>query len=1274
MEGLSAPGAVDLRSKDLASEWRRWSRAFEDYLLAINVVDGTAPVEKRKLALFRHIGGEDVREVYSQMEFKAADGTTDIAEGEVGRKLQDVLKKFREYCNPRSGIVVSRYEFHGCSQNGETVDVYLMKLRRLAESCDFEGQRDSLIRDKLLFGLDDEKTKEKLMRESDEKLTLDYVIKSVRVAEAAKLTLGRPVEKLSSEVSAVSISSRGYQKDAEFRKSKIKCGKCGKEHFMNKCPAFGSKCHKCKKKNHWANVCQNEVSELNDENDEEELYFGEVVNVDSVETGSWFSVVRVSTEEKLGQPVKFKLDTGAALSVCGPKHCIGLVKPTSKKLFGPGHTPLCCLGVISSRISAGDRSMMEDIYVVDNQATPLLSRRACEGLQLVTVNKDQCQVESVTFAVDRKLFQGLGKVDREYAITLKDDPQPFAINVPRPIPFPLRERAKIAIEDMVRQGVIVAIDEPTPWVAPMVVVPKPGQEKVRICTDYTELNKHVMREVHPMATVESSLASIGNGKIFSKIDANSGFWQIPLSVESSKLTTFLTHQGRYRYLRLPQGLCSAPEIFQAEMSRILKGAEGVVIHMDDILVYGQDKPQHDMRLKVVLSKILEAGLTLNESKCRFGVERVCFLGYVIDEKGIHAGPRVQGILDFPAPTDVKSVRSFLGLVNQYARFSSRIAEVSKPIRDLLQKDVVWTWEDAQKEAFRRMKLLFEEPPVLANYDVRRETIVSTDASNYGLGATLSQVQEDGTRRLVAAASRSLTETEQRYAAIEKEALGVCWAMEKFAHYILGMASVTIETDHKPLISLFGNRFLDRLPPRIQSFKLRLQRFQYAIRHINGTRNQSADALSRFPTSTAEQIDELRAEEASAFVEEAVWLNGLDRRLEEMKVAQQGDEILQKVIEFVRLGWPSYLSSVDSALRPYYDRKHLLVMNKGFLMLGSRIVVPVAERYRVLMDIHKGHLGITKCQSRARNSVWWPAISKAIEDMVGQCLICKMEANKVVEPLRPTATPTRPWQVVGSDLFHFKGSVYLLVVDYYSRYPEVALIDGEVSARNMITRMKSMFSRHGIPEAVISDNGGQYDAREFSSFASEYGFTHITSSPRYPRGNGAAERTVQTVKRLLKKEPDPYLAMLAYRSSPHLGGYSPAELLMGRKLRTTVVSHPDVLDPKLPDHDVFRAKNDVYKERMKANHDDAHKTRALRPVTEGTRVFVRDTRDHGVALTESDGASRTAVIRTDGGSRVRRNRSAIIPVAEEPEDKPVTTTRSGRVVKTPGYLAAYDCAK
>ena len=205
-----------------------------------------------------------------------------------------------------------------------------------------------------------------------------------------------------------------------------------------------------------------------------------------------------------------------------------------------------------------------------------------------------------------------------------------------------------------------------------------------------------------MATVENSLSQI-RGKYFSKIDANSGFWQIPLEKSSWEYTHFLTSWGRFHYRKLPFGLTSAPEIFSKEMNRILKDEENVIIHMDDVLIMGDTEESHDKSVQNVLNKIRAAGMTLNKKKCCFKQKEVEFLGFKISEKGIGAGEQIKAIELFPVPEHVKAIKSFLGLINQYARFSKNIAEFSTPIRILLKKDITWRWGDPQQKSFEKNK-------------------------------------------------------------------------------------------------------------------------------------------------------------------------------------------------------------------------------------------------------------------------------------------------------------------------------------------------------------------------------------------------------------------------------------------------------------------------------------------------------------------------------------------------------------------------------------------
>lgn len=205
---------------------------------------------------------------------------------------------------------------------------------------------------------------------------------------------------------------------------------------------------------------------------------------------------------------------------------------------------------------------------------------------------------------------------------------------------------------------------------------------------------------------------------------------------------------------------------------------------------------------------------------------------------------------------------------------------------------------------------------------------------------------------------------------------------------------------------------------------------------------------------------------------------------------------------------------------------------------------------MLSKIHTGHQGITKCRKRARQSVWWPGISTELEKLVRTCPTCCKAQNQRAQPLIPAPLPELPWQKVGTDLFHWKQGTFLLIIDNYSRYIEVAKLD-RLSAEEVIKHTKSVFARHGIPEIVMSDNGPQYSSQEYAEFARTYQFKHITSSPHYPQSNGEAERAVGTVKSLLKKNMDPYLALLSYCSTPLQNGYSPSELLMGHILRSTL---------------------------------------------------------------------------------------------------------------------------
>ena len=218
--------------------------------------------------------------------------------------------------------------------------------------------------------------------------------------------------------------------------------------------------------------------------------------------------------------------------------------------------------------------------------------------------------------------------------------------------------------------------------------------------------------------------------------------------------------------------------------------------------------------------------------------------------------------------------------------------------------------------------------------------------------------------------------------------------------------------------------------------------------------------------------------------------------------------------------------VKGPVKKYCSVASELCLVDGLLLRGSRIVIPASLQEEIVQKLHTGHLGITKTLEKARISVWWPGITSQLKEAVQNCATCIKERSQRPEPLMTSEGPSRPWQNVGTDLFELKGHTYLLLVDYLSRFPEIVKLS-DTTSKEVISHIKSIFARYGIPETVRSDNGPQYCSREFAEFARQYQFKHITSSPRFPRSNGEAERMVKTVNNLLRKAEDPYLALLAY---------------------------------------------------------------------------------------------------------------------------------------------------
>ena len=952
----------------------------------------------------------------------------------------------------------------------------------------------------------------------------------------------------------------------------------------------------------------------------------------------------------------FKIDTGAQANVI-PYQVFRKIREspalykTKVNLTTYNGTHVSTRGRCTLQVIYKNQSHPVDFIVANVKAEPILGSKSSIQLGLLKrifdLNSSTVPKSSEAILDEYpQLFKGIGCIKNvTHHISLKDNPTPV-IYPPRKVPESLKPKLYEELQRMQNQKIIEKIDEPTDWVNPIVLVEK-SDGSIRICLDPKELNQSIRREHYKLPTIDDISAKLANSKHFSVLDASNSFWQIRLDEPSSRLTTFNTPFGRYKFQRVPFGISSASEVFQKVFSGILEGLDGVVNSIDDILIFAETKEEHDRRLRKVLERLADTGVSLKRSKCRIGVTKVKYVGVFLTGNGTETNPeKVEAITKMPYPEDKQSLQRFLGMVTFFSKFIPNLSSITAPLHVLLQKDTAWHWTEEQMKAIDTLKQLLTKAPVLSYYDINKDIVVTADASKDGIGAALLQGNHP-----VAFASRALTQSEQNYAQIEKETLAATFACERFHQFLYGRSFI-IESDHKPLEAIV-NKPLYKAPPRIQRFLLRLQKYQYKLKHVPGKHMLVADTLSR--ACLPGQLKSDLTKEADLQVHSLVSsLAVSDVKFTQIQQERNKDDELQKLKQTIKDGWPTHRRNLDHVILPYWEGKEEYHIVDNIIFKGSRIVVPRSMRAEMLSIIHEGHLGIEMCTRRAKEILHWSGMRGQIIDKITKCAICQRYAKRQrKEPMKPQETPSRPWQKTASDLLYFNSKDYLLVVDAYSGYFEIEMLE-DTSSCTVIEHIKKIFARDGIPEQLLTDNGPQYSSRHFKEFAKEWGFLHKTSSPNYPRSNGLSERTVQTAKNLLKKTKaegkDPYLALLTYRDSPRENGLqSPAQLLFGRKLRTQVPIATESLIPKTPDQYNTQRKLILRREKAKLNHDRHSRKTPYPTLNLGSRIRFH----HGKEWVPAEFVSqsqypRSFNIRTPDGNVIRRNRAHIKVIPQDSE--------------------------
>ena len=636
--------------------------------------------------------------------------------------------------------------------------------------------------------------------------------------------------------------------------------------------------------------------------------------------------------------------------------------------------------------------------------------------------------------------------------------------------------------------------------------------------------------------------------------------------------------------------------FQRLMETVLTGLirDKCIAYIDDILVMGETLEDHLQNLQLVLQRLREAGLKLRPSKCHFLQRSVEYLGHVVSERGISPDPwKVEAVRNFPMPTNLKSLRSFLGLASYYQRFIPGMSLAAGPLFALTRKDTPFIWTQQCEEAFEQLKDLMTRAPLLAFPDFSRDFLLETDASGDGLGAVLAQKLEDGTVHPIAYASRTLQPHERNYGVTELEALGVVWAVKHFRPYLYGH-KCEVFTDHEALKSLLNT---PQPSGKLARWGMALQELDLEIRYRPGKQNANADALSRSPLSHFPVPDGVVA---------AVSENVVPAKDGELSLAiqQKVDPELGPMVEYLKQGVLP-LDETEARKITLNRNNYDLVDDVLFHVEPDktlRIVPPVTEREKLWNEAHRGvfggHLRDAKVHSQLSRHYWWPGMRGDIAHWNRGCLTCA--TRRVGHPVKPPLTPIPmegPFDRVGVDAIQFPksylGNKYAVVfVDYLTKWPEVFPTADQTALTIAHLLVEQIIPCHGVPVELLSDRGAAFLSNLMKEVCQLMNIHKVYTTAYHPQTDGLVERFNRTLTDMLAKTVDrsgrnwdtqlPYI-LFAYRTSMQTSTQeSPFFLMYGR-------------DPKLPTEAALtvppqreQVDLDSYKSELVSNLADAWK--------------------------------------------------------------------------------------
>ena len=688
---------------------------------------------------------------------------------------------------------------------------------------------------------------------------------------------------------------------------------------------------------------------------------------------------------------------------------------------------------------------------------------------------------------------------------------------------PELEALRSYLDDNLANGFIQPSKSPAG--APILFVKK-KDGSLRLCVDYRGLNKVTVRNRYPLPLIPELLDRLRSARVFSKIDLRGAYNLVRIKPGDEWKTAFRTRYGHFEYKVMPFGLTNAPAVFQHMMNDIFREYldHFVVIYLDDILVFSSSAEEHTRQVRLVLTKLREHGLYAKREKCEFDRTSVEFLGYVISPSGITMDTRkVATIQAWPVPTRLKEVQSFLGFANFYRRFIQGFSTLVQPLIALTRKGVPFRWSSDAQLSFDTLKQAFLTAPVLAHPDPSRPFQVETDASDFAIGAVLSQPDATGTLHPVAFHSRKFTAPEINYPVYDKELAAIISAFREWRPYLAGAQHrIQVLTDHKNLIYFTTSRTLNRRQARWSTF---LADYDFEIVFRPGPQHGKADALSRRSDFALQPGDEAYAQQSHCLLKP-------DQLHLFATCMLQDDSFLREIAEATITD--GFANAIKSDLnnpprRPNRSDLNQFSVRDGLLFRNHLLYVPEGQcRTRVVRECHDdplaGHFGVTKTLELISRGYWWPQPWKFVKEYVKTCDVCTRSKTSHHRPfglLQPLPCPTRPWASLSvdfiTDLPLIGGHDSILVfVDRFTKMAHFAPCSKAISGEGLADMfLKHVVRLHGLPNDITSDRGPQFISHFWQRLLEILNISANLSTAYHPQTDGQTERVNQVLEQYLR---------------------------------------------------------------------------------------------------------------------------------------------------------------